>query len=476
MSAVTPATLSSGRRYGPRRQLSWPASFLALVFLCALLGASSAPHSVPSGCTTARRTVPHPKMGITRWHLVPNGKGEFESPVEIGQLLFVQIAYPPDNDSAPPVEFAPDLVAIEASTGAVRWTHSGRLEAVDAASNRIYYSDVEGRGLTAADADTGRTVWSYRVDDYFPGPKAYSAELAALLDPTGSRVIVHRENFPFVAVLDSRTGKMLWKVNRFADVVRAIQQSDGEVFLDFYTMDANLDTHMYLAALSSATGKWLWRRPVAEPRLVSQTAPWTTLASYRGRLFVILDDGLHAIDGESGADVWRVRLEPFAAPFPEPALDFNGDAVAVSQYGKVSQIDLETGATRWLFDTHPGYRNSERSPTHRPGLARATARGLVVAGDDSVSCLDPKTGRLLWSTPNESELINNVVVNDSSVCTFGLRTQDDFAPASYVEVLDVATGAPVWRDENDAVGETALCTGGELFLAGPAGLSKISPR
>jgi enterochelin esterase-like enzyme/outer membrane protein assembly factor BamB len=165
-----------------------------------------------------------------------------------------------------------------------------------------------------------------------------------------------------------------------------------------------------LAAFDGASGKQLWRIPIAETHRGingSFDGPISTPAIAGGRVFALGPAGhLVAADLAKGRVLWRVDL-PAREGARKPELGFASSPVVaggvlVVQIGAaqgraVAGFDPATGQRRWTVgDDAVQYQS--------PVVVRVGDREIVVAvGDARLIGIDPATGRVLFDQPHGGE-------------------------------------------------------------------------
>lgn len=143
-------------------------------------------------------------------------------------------------------------------------------------------------------------------------------------------------------------------------------------------------------------GKELWRHRLASQ---SYTAPLVA----GGRVFVLgADRSLTALDGQSGALLWRVTrpAEPLVLRQAGVLLAV-GDTLVAGLAGRMVGIDPDSGSVRWEAPVASarGTNDVERLVDLVGGVSRQGAEVCARAFQTAVGCVDTSKGSVRWSKP-----------------------------------------------------------------------------
>ena len=87
---------------------------------------------------------------------------------------------------------------------------------------------------------------------------------------------------------------------------------------------------------------------------------------------------------------------------------------------------------------------------------------------------DSSTGTAIWATSTGGQLLRDIVISWDAAYAVGLRDFGDYAPVSYLQVLDLRTGRQLWRHESDVTDVAAwVCTDTDAFFAAAKELHRI---
>jgi quinohemoprotein ethanol dehydrogenase len=287
-----------------------------------------------------------------------------------------------------------------------------------------------------------------------------------------------------VYALDARNGKLLWQYDPEVDgqfarrtccdaVNRGIAVADGVVYV------ATLDG--YLAAVDAKTGKPLWKTDTITDR--SRSYAITGAPRVAGKNVVIGNGGAEmgvrgyatAVDRKTGKIAWRFFIvpgDPAAGPDEHPEV-----TEARKTWDPKSRWDLGGGGTAWDSivydpDTNIVYVGTGNGSPH-PAWLRSPAGGdnLYVS---SILAIDADTGRKKWhyqTTPQDSwdyTATQNMVLADIKIggslrkvvmqapkngffyvldrVTGELLSAEKYTTVTWADRVDLKTGRPVFSE------------------------------
>ncbi|HEY5956073.1 MAG TPA: PQQ-binding-like beta-propeller repeat protein [Polyangiaceae bacterium] len=171
------------------------------------------------------------------------------------------------------------------------------------------------------------------------------------------------------------------------------------------------------------------------------------------RIFVgSSDHGLYCLDARDGSQLWR--FETVGHVQSAPLYDPSDESVYFgSDDGALYKLDASNGELRYRFST-----NAEVS--ERPVLAGN--RLYLVNANDTVICIDPKLGKLLWNQ-HRSPVAGMQLSGHSGLLVWGNRVFVGFSDGMVV-AYDSMTGAERWQPiDLAAEAEQTLGTAPEHF-------------
>jgi outer membrane protein assembly factor BamB len=288
------------------------------------------------------------------WQTPIHGRG-WSSPVVCGSQIWLTTATEDGHEL-----FA---VAADRATGRIlhdlRIFHIERPQATHALNSYASPSPVieEGRvyvhfgahGTACLDTATGRTLWS-RQDlacDHFRGPGSSPLLFEDLL-------ILHFDGIDvqYLAALDKRTGRTVWKTDRSTDFGNA----DGDL------------RKAYSTPLLTEVG--------GRPQLISPGAK-----------------AAMAYDPHSGRELWKVRYDGFSNTVRP--LAGHGLVFVNTGFGRTELWAIRPDGQGDVTESHVVWRANKSIPTKPSPVLVGDL--LFMANDAGIfTCLEAKTGALVW--------------------------------------------------------------------------------
>lgn len=336
-------------------------------------GADGANTFSPSVSAPSRGELAWTSEAFTRWQPV----------VSDGTVFMTN--FDPSNDGS--------AIALDAQDGSEEWKTT--LNATGDNGTAI----VDDRFLVAYDAElvaldpqSGEQIWTEPISGFD------FSELLVADEATGTVLVGSRTG---IEAFSAANGEKQWEINTVRQLTRAPAIYDGEVFVVGY-----IDGTPFLVAFSLADGSELWRSelgalPESAPPVVTQD-----------RVFVSENRVLVAYDKETGDR----RGELYSFSYDDGRYEIKGvaatdGAVYVTSEDGVAAIDSETGTKRWRRDAIAGHS----------GICVGTETVVVPLRDpeiapntETISALDRESGELRWnysfdSSPNV--MVPPVLVN-----------------------------------------------------------------
>lgn len=324
-----------------------------------------------------------------------------------------------------------------AAGAAVRWEAPVDSAAGPAAPIAIGGAVVLSRrgGLVALDRETGRVRFERGGYSYLSSPtrapaRAYRSDVLAVRGREGLHGLAADGGYE---VAGRSVGLERWHAPGREPTIRtsATPVEPSPVAVEG-TIYASLPEAGSVVAVDASSGRLRWRHVPGDPRSTRPNRP----AVRDGTVYVAaFPDLVAAIDAETGAREWLVRLQPGE---PERAGDYRRvNAPTVTQAGlvvpgrrAVSLLDPAGGDRRWEY-VHDGRADGA-------SVAVADGRVFVADGDESLHAVDLETGDGLWTAEyrrSASPIVAGGVVYLS----------DDGVPE--LVAVDAASGDRLWSHE-----------------------------
>jgi outer membrane protein assembly factor BamB len=274
-------------------------------------------------------------------------------------------------------------------------------------NGRIYVTTAVAQGnngdqslrAVCLEAATGQVVWDVEVfhQDGSRAPRIHPKNSHASPTPLvdGEQVFVHFGHMG-TACLDARTGRRLWAQQSLR--YQPVHGNGGSPLLVDSLLIFCIDGAdvQQVVALERHSGAIAWRTP----RHAQAKKPFSfctpTLISVQGRWQVICPGSnvVMALDPASGKEIWRVRYDGYSV-VPRPVYA-HGLVYLSSGYDVAVLYAIRPDGRGDVTNTHVVWVARKGIPRNASPLV--VGEHLYLAADDGlISCLNAKTGQLLWS-------------------------------------------------------------------------------
>lgn len=253
-------------------------------------------------------------------------------------------------------------------------------------------ADEESRQLYSIDADTGKLRWTHDVQGLEDEPS--EGTLPKVLDETGYAASTPTTDGRFIAAVFATgelvcvdfKGNRIWSKhlgvpnNHYGHASSLLNDSD-RLFVQF---DHSLNSKLY--AFDFATGKIVWQ---VERKEIAWSSPILIESIGKRELIVSNSKSVDSYDPKSGKLIWHVDC--LAGEVAASPAYSEGIVVVASEGAAATAIDIaaatDTSRIRWQWkESLP----DTASPVASNGMV------IIPTGFGVVSCLDIKTGKLLW--------------------------------------------------------------------------------
>lgn len=291
----------------------------------------------------------------------------------------------------------------------------------------VYFATFDG--LVALDASTGHVRWMNPVVKGFSSPAAFDGTVV-LGSSDGS---VYR--------IDASTGAVRWSTRlveapEFSGITSSPRVAFDHVYIGTFNETGGPGE---LVSLWVSNGTVAWRHPTASihyssPALWNGTLFVGVMGLYNTTTQTTFDPpyGILAVSAADGGDRWF-----FPTPGPVAASPVIADelVVAPSRDGTVYALDREYGTQRWRVAGVGGVS----SPAF-DGRAIYAGGGIVTpsGGSGTVTALDPADGATLWQYRANGAVQSSVSVADGKVF-FSTNVN-----GGRIYALNATSGTPVW--------------------------------
>ncbi len=301
--------------------------------------------------------------------------------------------------------------------------------AVDPDTERVIVATRDG-AIRCLHGDTGDVLWEVKtLTRFFAGA---TVQQGVAYVPGGDGVLY---------ALRTATGEKVWEYKANEELVTAPVIREGKAYV------ASQSEVIYAVDLN--TGKWVWQYRRDAPSGFTVRGTSRPVVS-DGLVYMGFADGwLVALGADDGVLRWERRLtlsggNQFLDVDSTPVVDDLGHVFAASYRDGVYALNAQTGDILWT--------------AARPGLTSLLLRGdvLFATGDGSLSAIETKQGRLLWSL-DLSDRTSKGRTNNAGQAAMQTRQAIVVPTSSLLAFVDPSTGQ-VLEAWNPGKGITATPT------------------
>lgn len=275
-------------------------------------------------------------------------------------------AAPPGYDAA--TAYVPlksgTLVAVDLDTGAVRWRRDAATSFTpETGGGRVFF--VDGRRMHAADAATGRPVWSVDLPEAAAAPLYWDTGWLLASMASGD-----------LAAFRAADGTPIWRQPLEAALAAPPVPALDRVFAAL--------TDGRVVALALATGEVAWERSVPGRVTGLRALPDQLIAGTS-------EDEVYSFDLRRGRQRWRWRVGGDVSGTPS----FDDRFIFFAARDNVLRaVDRRSGNLRWTADL----------PSRPIGGPVRTAEVVLVTFSLEVVAFDPATGKAVTTIPSSGEI------------------------------------------------------------------------
>jgi outer membrane protein assembly factor BamB len=245
--------------------------------------------------------------------------------------------------------------------------------------------------------DSGKTVWDVEVfhQDGANSPGIHGKNSHASPSPIvrDGKVYVHFGH-QGTACLDL-DGKEVWKTRELK--YPPVHGNGGSPILldDRLILSCDGASNPFVAALSAADGKLLWKTPRNWDSIKKFAFATPLAVDVNGKTQVVLPGagGVAAYDPKTGTEIWSVRYNGYSV-IPRPVFG-HGMVFVSSSFDSATMFAIRVDGTGDVTDTHVAWKLNRGAPHSASPLLVGDELYLVSDGG-LASCLDAKTGKAHW--------------------------------------------------------------------------------
>ena len=261
-------------------------------------------------------------------------------------------------------------------------------------------SAVDARGLSlralAFDVTTGQQVVNVEVfkiptDRRDINPKNSWASPTPVID--GDRVYVHFGADGTAAL--SQSGEILWK-NRFEYQSQHGAGGSPIVYGDLLIFSCDGSDAAFVIALDKHTGKTKWKTNRGVPADQAYTTPLVIRVAEQDQLISVGAFRARAYEPLTGKEIWRVRYDEGFSNVPRPVFA-HGLVFITTGFQQPELLAIRPDGKGDVTKTHIAWSLKRGAPL-TPSPIVVGDELYVVTDGGIASCLDAKTGEVIWQS------------------------------------------------------------------------------
>jgi outer membrane protein assembly factor BamB len=326
--------------------------------------------------------IPAPPLALD-WTYTMDGYGGVPCPAVVGDAVYT-------------TNFENKLHAVNATTGAKRWRMNRSVNSAPAvARERVFIAGDDA--VTAFDTASGDERWS-------------TESAAGRTSFSGGVQVAEETVFVYggmlLAAFDAATGEQRWEFTTGLRIDGRPAVADGIVYV------GSDDTYIY--ALDAETGEKRWRY-----KTDGHVACDPVVAG--GSVYTASDDGsLYVLDAYTAKKQWQREVGDTDCLAVDGGHVYTGFG---SQYGPTMHaFTAESGTPCWSSNEYAsGYASDIAANSEYLYLPVGSLSGSY---QETLSALDPKTGKIVWRFSNSNARFSNgPAVADGAVYAAGMGNE-----------------------------------------------------
>jgi outer membrane protein assembly factor BamB len=247
------------------------------------------------------------------------------------------------------------------------------------------------------EASSGKILWDKEVflENGKTAPRIHSKGTHANPTPVfdGERLFVHFGH-QGSACLD-RDGNVVWRNTELK--YAPVHGNGGSPILTEKALVFSCDgsDRQFIAALDRKDGKLLWKtdRKSKAVKRFSFSTPLLITVNGKKQIVSPASDAVMGYDADSGAEIWRIRYQGYSV-IPRPVFG-HGLVFLSSSYDSPTLLAIRPDGKGDATDTHIAWTMKKGAP-HTPSPLLVGTELYVVSDNGIASCLDARTGTVQW--------------------------------------------------------------------------------
>lgn len=252
--------------------------------------------------------------------------------------------------------------------------------------------------IYALDEKTGNGLWATEVGrsgGNYEGPRCTPA--------TDGKLVFGLGQFGDLICVDAGNGKLLWKVN-------IASEYGGKVMSGWnFSMSPIIDGNRVVVPIGGSKGTLIaFEKSASGPKVLWQSKAFTDSAAYtsavpmtfggKRQYLVLTDKHVVGFDSENGNVLWEAPFPGEVAVCSDPVFVVEDEntcyVMAAAAYG-VGARGYKVSAKDGRFEAAEIW-SERRLQSHHGGIVPYKNHFYLLT-DRELSCVDPKTGKTLWS-------------------------------------------------------------------------------
>ncbi|MEX0701975.1 MAG: PQQ-binding-like beta-propeller repeat protein [Planctomycetales bacterium] len=272
------------------------------------------------------------------------------------------------------------------------------------AGGRIWLTTAldDGKSLRAVCVDAGDGKILHDVEVFTPEKPTPLHAKNSYASPTPvldrGRVFVHFGAMG-TAALDAATAEVLWKNEELVIDHETGPGVSPVLFENLLIVPFDGTDVQYVAALDARTGRVVWRRDRSAPMREEPSmhrafaTPLVVEAAGKRQLVSPAADQVHAYDPATGEELWHVRYVGYSN-VPRPVFG-NGLVYVCTGFGKPQLWAIRPDGTGNVTDSHVAWKFTGQAPA-KPSPVLVGNRLYLVHDQGTATCLNAETGETVW--------------------------------------------------------------------------------
>lgn len=304
----------------------------------------------------------------------------WSSPVIVGDKIYITTAVPAGGQEAPKVDRSLRAICLNGADGKVVW-------------------DKEIFAQKAADA---------------PAIHQKNSHASPTVVVNDGKAYVHFGH-QGTACLDAATGDVVWSTNEFAYAPVHGNGGSPVVVDDLLIFSADAKDNPAVIALDKATGKLRWKfdRVSEAKRKFSFSTPLLIEVNGRRQLITPGSGVVNALDPVTGKEIWHANYDQGYSVVPRPIFA-HGLIFMSTGYDSPIALAIKPDGEGDVTATHIAWKITKRAP-HNPSMVIAEDNLYMVADNGIMSCIEPKTGKVVWEERTTGPISASLLYADGKI-------------------------------------------------------------